>query len=85
MGLINRAVASDHLEEATLTLAKTLAGKPPAAIEKGLNAYHHQENLSFEDALPYLESQLMDVLGTADAQEGIMAFLQKRAPQWTGR
>ena len=85
MGLINRAVAPDQLEEATLSLATTLAGKPPTAMQMGLAAYNHQENLSFEDALSYLERQLMEVLGTADAQEGIMAFLQKREPQWTGR
>ncbi len=85
MGLINRTVESDQLDEATQALATTLAGKPPAAIRKGLAAYNHQENLCFEDALPYLQAQLMDVLGTADAQEGIMAFLQKREPKWTGR
>jgi len=85
MGLINRAVSADDLDTATAELAATIANKPPAAIRMGLNAYHHQENLAFEDALPYLQSQLMEVLGTEDAQEGIMAFLQKRTPEWTGR
>ena len=85
MGLINQAVAADQLDDATQSLAQTLAGKPPAAVQKGLAAFNHQENLTFEDALPYLETQLMEVLGTADAQEGIMAFLQKREPKWTGR
>ena len=41
--------------------------------------------LSFEDALPYLQEALMSCLGTEDAQEGIMAFMQKRDPVWTGR
>ena len=85
MGLINRAVPSEELDAATTTLAQSLANKPPAAIRLGLNAYHHQETLDFEDALPFLQEQLMGVLSTEDAQEGIMAFLQKRQPEWTGR
>ena len=85
MGLINRAVPADELDKATLTLAQDLANKPPAAIRLGLSAYHRQETLSFEEALPFLQEQLMAVLGTEDAQEGIMAFLQKREPEWRGR
>ena len=85
MGLINRAVPRDKLDSATTTLAETLANKPPAAIRLGLKAYHHQETLDFEEALPFLQEQLMGVLSTEDAQEGIMAFLQKRQPEWTGR
>ena len=85
MGLINRAVPSKQLDEEVAALAQTIASKPPMAIRLGLQAYHQQEQQSFEDALPFLSEQLMAVLGTEDAQEGIMAFLQKREPQWTGR
>jgi enoyl-CoA hydratase/carnithine racemase len=85
MGLINRAVPAMDLDGATAELANTIANKPPAAIRMGLAAYHQQENLEFSEALPYLQEQLMEVLGTEDAQEGIMAFLQKRPPEWKGR
>ena len=85
MGLINQAVPSADLDAATAEIATTLANKPPAAIRMGLSAYHHQEDLEFSEALPYLQEQLMGVLGTEDAQEGIMAFLQKREPEWKGR
>lgn len=85
MGLINRVVPHDELDEATTTLAHMLASKPPAAVRLGLTAYHAQERLDFEEALPFLQEQLMGVLSTEDAQEGIMAFLQKRQPEWTGR
>ena len=85
MGLINQAVSADHLDAAVATLAETLANKPPAAIRMGLAAYHEAEQLDFEAALPFLQGQLMEVLGTEDAQEGIMAFLAKRKPEWKGR
>jgi enoyl-CoA hydratase/carnithine racemase len=85
MGLISRAVPADQLDAEVDTLARKLASKAPAAIRLGLNAFHRQSELSFEDALPYLQEALMTCLGTEDAQEGVMAFLQKRDPVWTGR
>jgi 1,4-dihydroxy-2-naphthoyl-CoA synthase len=37
------------------------------------------------DALPELQRDLMAALGTEDAKEGLLAFMQKREPSWTGR
>ncbi len=85
MGLINKAVPPDQLDAEVAALASKLANKAPAAIRLGLGAYHKQSELSFEEALPYLQEALMSCLGTEDAQEGVMAFLQKREPVWTGR
>jgi enoyl-CoA hydratase/carnithine racemase len=85
MGLISRAVPPDTLDAEVNALATKLAGKAPAAMRLGLRAYHKQCELSLEEALPYLQEQLMACLGTEDAQEGVMAFLQKRQPVWTGR
>lgn len=85
MGLINQAVPADLLDETVATLAMTLASKPPAAITMGLSAYQEQETLEFEASLSMLQDRLMDVLKTEDAQEGILAFLQKREPKWKGR
>ncbi|MGB0638023.1 MAG: enoyl-CoA hydratase/isomerase family protein [Myxococcota bacterium] len=85
MGLISQAVPSDQLDAAVNELAQTLANKPPAAIRLGLSAYHAQAEMDFEAALPFLQTQLFACLETEDAQEGIMAFLQKRTPEWKGR
>jgi enoyl-CoA hydratase/carnithine racemase len=32
-----------------------------------------------------LEQRLFEILGTEDAREGLMAFVEKRAPVWPGR
>ncbi len=85
IGLISTAVPSAGLDAAVNELAHTLASKPPAAVRLGLSAYNAQEELDFEAALPFLQEQLFACLETEDAQEGIMAFLQKRPPVWKGR
>jgi len=84
MGLITRSVAAEELDQAVDALALKLASKPPAAMRLGLEAFHEQGELGFEEGLRYLEQMLMKCLGTQDAQEGLMAFLQKRDPVWTG-
>lgn len=84
-GLVTRVVADEQLEQATAELAKALAERSPTAMRMGLDAFHAQEDRSLEEALPYLRGQLMELLGTEDAMEGLSAFLQKRAPVWRGR
>jgi len=84
-GLIGKVVADDKLDEETAALAKTLASRSPTAMRMGLGAFHHQSGKPLEEALPYLRGQLMQILGTEDAREGLGAFMQKREPKWTGR
>ncbi|MGB0647275.1 MAG: enoyl-CoA hydratase/isomerase family protein [Bradymonadia bacterium] len=82
MGLINEAVPSDELDACVSKWANLLADRPPAVMKLGLRAYHAQDHLSVEDALPYLETQLHAAMGTKDAQKGLMAFLNKTKPNW---
>jgi enoyl-CoA hydratase/carnithine racemase len=85
MGLINRSVPSDDLDQACLELAQKLAGKSPAALRLGLEAFYEQDAMALADALPYLNGKLMETLSTEDAREGLMAFMEKREPTWPGR
>ncbi len=82
MGLITRAVPRDKLETEVATLVEKLASKSPKVMELGLAAFHASAPMELEPALRYLEGQLMAVLGTDDAREGLMAFLEKRPPVW---
>jgi enoyl-CoA hydratase/carnithine racemase len=85
MGLITRAVPRDRLQAEVDALAGKLAGKSPAVMRMGLEAFYKVQDLELEPALQYLQGQLVAVLGTEDAREGLMAFLEKRAPVWKGR
>lgn len=83
-GLINQNVPREELDAAVDALAQEIASYSPATIRLGLEAFHGQENLSFEEAIPYLGEMLIKTLSTHDAQEGLVAFLEKRAPVWKG-
>jgi enoyl-CoA hydratase/carnithine racemase len=85
MGLITRVVPKEQLEAEVEALANKLAGKSPAVMRLGLTAFYDTQDMALEPALRHLQEQLVAVLGTEDAREGLTAFLEKRAPVWKGR
>ena len=85
LGIFNGVVPADGLDTAVDALTADLAARSPAAMERGLAAWARQGDLALDAALPMLRDALADVLTTDDAREGISAFLEKRAPVWTGR
>jgi enoyl-CoA hydratase/carnithine racemase len=85
VGLLNRAVAASELDAAVKAMTDSLSAASPSAIRLGLTATAEVEGLSVEEKLPILSQRLLECLGTADAREGLGAFLEKRTPEWTGR
>lgn len=85
LGLLHRCVADAELDLAVSTLAERLAAQSPTAMRMGLAALADQEGLKPEDALPMLRERFQAMFATEDAREGMSAFMEKRAPQWTGR
>ena len=84
-GLVSRIVpAADLVEEAVRTAA-TIAGMAPLAVL----ANKEMVNAAFENGLAQgvqFERRLFHGLfGTADQKEGMAAFVEKRAGQWTGK
>jgi len=82
IGLLNRVFSADQLEEDTIEFARDLANRPPNTMRLGLAAFHEQSEMDYATALPWLQNQLFACLGTPDASEGVMAFLEKRDPDW---
>lgn len=85
MGLINRVVPRAELDERTEALARQLASFSPAVMRLGRDAFYTMEDMPLDGALEYLCSQLTLNTLTEDAAEGVMAFMQKRPPSWSGR
>lgn len=85
MGLITRAVPAAQLDAEVEALCQKICQKSPLVMRMGLDAFHKTQEMEFEPALRLLEGELVRVLGTDDAAEGLLSFLQKRAPIWKGR
>jgi enoyl-CoA hydratase/carnithine racemase len=85
IGLINRAVPDADLDDAVAALARTIAAKSAPTIAIGKAAFHRQRDMNLADAYAETAAVMAANLATADAAEGIAAFLERRAPTWTGR
>jgi enoyl-CoA hydratase/carnithine racemase len=84
-GLINRVVPAAELDAATRALAEKIANASPLVVGVGKQAFYRQLDMPQHQAYDYA-SEVMSFNATfADAQEGMCAFLQKRAPKWSGR
>jgi enoyl-CoA hydratase/carnithine racemase len=82
LGLVNKVVPLDKLEEATMELAKKLAGKSPLALQAGKAGIYGMQDMTYSQALDMLGDRFAALCCTADAEEGVKAFLEKRNPEW---
>ena len=82
LGLVNRAVPVEALADETRALARTIADKLPAAVKIGKRAFYDQMHLSTAEAYALTGNVMVENLSERDTQEGIDAFLEKRAPDW---
>jgi enoyl-CoA hydratase/carnithine racemase len=84
-GLINDAVPADTLAAATRALAAKVAEASSLVVAIGKQAFYTQIDMDTPKAYAYAKEVMSLNAMAADAQEGIGAFLGKRAPCWTGR
>ncbi len=83
MGLVNHVVAADRVMETALQLAQRIAANGPL----GVTATKELVRLSVTDIARAAQRQAELhplVFGSHDAQEGALAFVEKRPPVWTG-
>lgn len=82
IGLVNRAVAPDDLRDATMTMARKIASKSSMTLATGKGAFYAQREMTLAEAYDYASQVMVDNMLARDAEEGIGAFIAKRAPQW---
>jgi cyclohexa-1,5-dienecarbonyl-CoA hydratase len=86
MGLATAAVPGAQLSRVVDECAARMAKLSPAALAISKKAMYAWDAMHFDKGLARAEKiYLEELMETADAQEGIRAFLEKRTPKWTGR
>jgi enoyl-CoA hydratase/carnithine racemase len=81
-GLVNRVLADHELFDAALGWARKLAGQAPVAVEQIKRASHKGD---LDEGIAAEKEGFLRAFTSADAREGISAFIEKRTPRFTGR
>lgn len=82
IGLVNEVVPPGALSGHTMALATRIAGKSPAAVKIGKEAFYRQLEMPLPDAYRFAAEVMVLNMLDPDAAEGIGAFVEKRSPSW---
>ncbi|MBI4506237.1 MAG: enoyl-CoA hydratase/isomerase family protein [Chloroflexi bacterium] len=85
LGLVNQVAPHEQLEAAVEELVADFARKSPMAIAFAKEAFYALQDLPYEAAVERGRDLRVISRTSTDSREGIAAFLEKRAPVWTGR
>jgi cyclohexa-1,5-dienecarbonyl-CoA hydratase len=86
MGLATRSVAAEELESVVERTLAELRQLSPVALAHAKKAIYAWDAIHFDKGLARAEKIYLDeLISTADSHEGIIAFLDKRPPKWTGK
>jgi enoyl-CoA hydratase/carnithine racemase len=85
IGLVNRVVEPGSETEAALALARKIAAKSTLTVKIGKEAFYRQREMPLAEAYRYASQVMTENMMARDAEEGICAVLEKRAPRWEDR
>jgi enoyl-CoA hydratase/carnithine racemase len=83
IGLVNRVVPEER--KAAVALARQIAEKSAPTIKIGKEGFYRQTEMNLTAAYQYVSEIMVDNLLSADAEEGICAFIEKREAKWEDR
>ena len=84
-GLINRVVAVGAERKEAIALAQYVAEKSAHTVKIGKEGFYRQAEMTLAEAYRTVTQIMVDNLLSADAEEGIGAFIEKRDPKWEDR
>jgi enoyl-CoA hydratase len=83
-GLINSVYPVEEYLDQALSLAQEIAERAPLAVQAGKKAINQAFESSLKTGLVIEREIFFDLFSTQDQKEGMQAFLDKRAPEWSG-
>jgi enoyl-CoA hydratase/carnithine racemase len=84
-GLVEKAVPREGLMDAALEIARTLSERSPHAMGVIKELAAETRDLPIADGMRREAQAFIRCIGSEDGAEGVMAFLEKRKPEFTGR
>ena len=86
IGLATRGCARERIDRRRRAVCGASAQPKPAALAIAKKASYAWDSMHFDKGLARAEKiYFEELMKTADAQEGVRAFMEKRAPSWTGK
>jgi enoyl-CoA hydratase/carnithine racemase len=85
IGLVQEVVPRPQLLERAVAIAERIAAQAPLGVRATLASARKAEREGFDAAARALRPQIVELMATADAQEGLMSFLERRPGRFTGK
>jgi enoyl-CoA hydratase len=82
LGLASRVVPDEKVRDEARAMARIFAAKPRTAMRFGRAAFLRVNDLDYRRGIADAVENFCNVAATADAQEGVRAFVEKRPPNW---
>jgi enoyl-CoA hydratase/carnithine racemase len=82
IGLVNEVAPVAELDRRVEALLAKLRAASPSAVRRGKQAMFAMETMAFAEALAFAEAQIGLASRSADAEEGLKAFNERRKPRW---
>ena len=85
IGLINDCFSKSKLDAEIMKIAKIISSKSSVTLNIGKGAFYKQLEMPLDRAYKYTSKIMTENMMTADANEGINSFLEKRSPVWKNK
>jgi len=85
LGMVNKVVPLEKLDEASHEIAEKLASKSPLLMKYCKDSFYRGMDMDFRKGIMDAIDILCVALSSEDSYEGLSAFVEKRKPTWKGR
>ncbi len=85
LGFVNEVTAPEELMPRTRAVAAEIASRAPLAVAAAKQALRRGADATLDGGVALERHLFASLFATQDQKEGMRAFLDKRAPVWTGK